>query len=216
VISAGRSEGDGVVVLIHGLYMGRYAMWPLRRRLEARGFTCTLFAYPSYSATLAENADNLARYLLDFEASVVHFVGHSLGGLLVRALLHRYPDQRPGRVVTLGTPHRGSHVARRIAGSSNLAVLLGRSYEHGLDGDLPAWPADREVGTIAGDRPLGAGRMVPGLESPNDGTVAVAETRISPDRPHVVLPVTHTSMLLSPLVATCVSEFLHTGGFPEA
>ena len=101
---------------------------------------------------------------------------------------------------------------RRLA----LAWILGKSLRHGLDGDIPPWPGDREVATVAGDKALGAGRMVPGLPKPNDGTVAVAETELGSDHAHVVLAVTHSSMLISRRVADYACVYLKTGHFPEA
>ena len=100
---------------------------------------------------------------------------------------------------------------RRLA----LAWILGKSLRHGLDGDIPPWPGDREVATVAGDKALGAGRMVPGLPKPNDGTVAVAETELGSDHAHVVLAVTHSSMLISRRVADYACVYLKTGRFPE-
>ena len=152
---------------------------------------------------------------MHIDTPVVHFLGHSLGGLVVRTMLSQSSWQRPGRVLTLGTPHLGSHAARYLGANPALAWILGKSLRQGLDGDIPPWPGDREVATIAGDKALGAGRIVPGLPKPNDGTVAVAETELGPDHAHVVLAVTHSSMLISRRVADYACVYLKTGRFPE-
>ncbi len=206
---------DTLVILVHGLYMHGIAMWPLRRRLEACGFRARQFSYPSLRLSVAENAARLARSLRDVDAPVVHFLCHSLGGLLVRVMLLQSSWQRPGRVLTLGTPHLGCHVAMRLGARPALAWMLGNSLRHGLDGDIPPWPDGREVATIAGDIALGAGRLVPGLPKPNDGTVAVAETVLGPDYAHAVLAVTHSSMLVSRRVADYACTYLETGHFPK-
>ena len=208
-----RVEGE-LVILVHGLYMHGIAMWPLRWRLDACGFRARQFSYPSLGLSVAENAARLARSLRDVDSPVVHFLCHSLGGLVVRAMLLQSSWQRPGRVLTLGTPHLGCYVAMRLGAKPALAWMLGNSLRHGLDGDIPPWPDGREVATIAGDKALGAGRLVPGLPKPNDGTVAVAETVLGPDYPHAVLAVTHSSMLISRRVADYACAYLKTGHFP--
>ena len=208
-----RVEGE-LVVLVHGLYMHAIAMLPLRSRLGACGFRPRQFSYPSLRLSVAENAARLARSLRDVDPPVVHFLCHSLGGLVVRSMLLESSWQRPGRVLTLGTPHMGCHVARRLGANPALAWILGNSLRHGLDGDIPPWPDGREVATIAGDKALGAGRLVPGLPKPNDGTVAVTETVLGPDYPHAVLAVTHSSMLMSRRVADYVCAYFKTGHFP--
>jgi hypothetical protein len=214
VTSAARQVEGELVVLVHGLYMHGLVMLPLQRRLEECGLLCRRFSYPSLRWSVARNAVRLADSLRDLESPVVHFLCHSLGGLVVRAMLLQSSWQRPGRVVTLGTPHLGSYVAKRLGSNPALAPLVGNSLVHGLDGDLPPWPPGREVATIAGDKSVGAGRVVPGLAKPNDGTVVLAETRLGPDYPHVVLNVTHTSMLFSRQVAEYACAFLKSGRFP--
>jgi hypothetical protein len=204
-----------LVVLVHGLYMHGVAMLPLQQRLEACGFKCRRFSYPSLRLSVAENAARLDKWLGTIDAPVVHFLCHSLGGLVVRTMMLRSSWQRPGRVLTLGTPHLGCYAAKRLGASPALAWLLGNSLVHGLDGDLPPWPAGRQVATIAGDRSVGVGRLVPGLPKPNDGTVVLAETELGPDYPHVVLGVTHTSMLFSRRVADYACTYLQTGEFPD-
>ena len=210
-----RVEGE-IVILVHGLYLHGFAMIALQRRVSACGFRCRRFSYPSLRASVADNATRLARYLDAIDAPIVHFLCHSLGGLVVRAMLLDSSWQRPGRVLTLGTPHLGSHVATRLGRRPELAWILGKSLHHGLDGDLPPWPKGREVGSISGSRAMGAGRMVPGLPKPNDGTVAVAEATLGPEYPHAVLAVTHSSMLISRRAAACACTFLRTGSFPDA
>jgi len=207
---------DGeLVVLVHGLYLSGIAMLPLQRRLGACGFRCKRFSYPSLRSSVPENAARLARYLRDVDTPVVHFLCHSLGGLVVRTMLLQSSWQRPGRVLTLGTPHLGSHAARYLGSRPALAWTMGDSVRNGLDGDIPPWPGDREVATIAGNRAIGAGRVVPGLPKPNDGTVAVAETALGPEHAHVVLAETHSSMLMSRRVADYACAYLRSGRFPD-
>ena len=205
---------DATVILVHGLYMHGLVMVPLKRMLGACGFRCRSFSYPSLRKSVPENAERLSRYLQAIDAPVVHFVCHSLGGLVVRAMLSRSPWERPGRILTLGTPHLGCHVAKRLGSNPASAWMVGNSLVHGLDGDVAPWPKAREVATIAGDKPVGLGRLVPGLAKPNDGTVALAETDLGPDYPRAVLPVSHSSMLLSRRVGEYACAYLKTGHFP--
>lgn len=213
MIDQAASDDGEQVVLVHGLYFRAYAVWPLSRRLAHRGFACAAYSYPSFAHGVAENAAGLARFLERVDALRVHFVCHSLGGLVVRRLLADRSWTRPGRVVTLGTPHRYSYVARAFASRRLLRWLLGASWQHGLDGDLPPWPAGRQIASIAGTVGVGLGLLVPGLPRPNDGTVSVEETRLDGAGMHLDLPVTHTSILLSARVADEIATFLRTGRF---
>jgi pimeloyl-ACP methyl ester carboxylesterase len=161
------------------------------------------------------NAANLGRFIEASDADVIHIVAHSLGGLLVRQLLHDAPEvsERIGRIVMLGAPHNGSEVAHRLAMIPLLHKLMGRSYACGLDGLLPPWADGPETGVIAGNRPFGFGMLLGRLSGANDGTVTVAETRLSGANRHIVLPVTHMGMQFSRLVAGQVCTFLKNGHF---
>lgn len=201
------------VVLIHGLWMGRWAMWPLARRLKQAGFDPLLFGYPT-RATPAANAERLARWLDEQGSPPGHFLAHSLGGVVLAHLFARHPDSRPpdARLVLLGSPLAGSAVARGLAQWRLGRWLLGGSLEAGLDGDVPAWNAPNTL-MLAGTRPVGPGRLVPeALDSPNDGTVAVAETAASELTDHRCLPVNHFALLWSGRVAQVAIDHLSSGG----
>ena len=194
-----------VVILIHGLWMPALVMALLARRLRRAGWATFRYAYSSRHATLRVNAAALAAFVRGIDAPRVHFVAHSLGGLLLMQLLQDTPDLPPGRVVLLGTPYHGSHVARRW--------LCGLSLDGALLGDGPRWTGGRELGIIAGSVPIGAGWIVSGLAKPNDGTVAVAETVVAERTDAITLPVTHSGLVFSAAVARQVVHFLNTGRF---
>src|SRR5690606_34998909 len=111
----------------------------LRKRLEHAGFDTERFAYHSLKNTPLENALALQSFVETIESPVIHFVCHSLGGLVIRHLFHNYPGQRPGRVVTLGTPHSSSSTASRLNEYSHTRWMLGKSIRSGLLGDVPPW-----------------------------------------------------------------------------
>lgn len=200
------------VVLVHGIWLPGYEMMVLQRRLRRRGYHCHLFPYASLRRPPRENAARLAEFVDRIDAPVLHFVGHSLGGLVIRHLFDYQPQQRPGRIVTLGTPHKPSHTAQLLYRAA-LLPLLGMSIDQGVIGGAPHWTGSHPLGSIAGSVGIGLGRLVPGLPKPNDGTVAVSETECPGMSDHITLPVTHTSMLFSAPVAEQTANFLAEGRF---
>jgi pimeloyl-ACP methyl ester carboxylesterase len=202
------------VVFVHGIWMTGLEMTPLRRRLRGEGLDCRQFRYPSLTATPEANAARLHRFLHSMEADVVHLVAHSLGGLVVLHLFDRYPMQRPGRVVMIGTPVNGSRTAACFARSPLTRWLLGRSIRRGLLGGAPRWKGGRELGMVAGARGIGIGTLFcRSLDTPNDGTVALAETRAPEIYAHLTVPHGHFALLWSEPVARAVAAFLKSGDF---
>ncbi len=202
------------VVLIHGIWMTGIEMRPLGRRIQQAGFEVHYFHYHSLLRSPAENAERLHRYLQTMDATVIHLVAHSLGGIVVAQLFDRHPAQKPGRVIMLGTPLRGSAVARNYQRWFLTRPLLGKSTVNGLLGDGPRWNRGRQLCVIAGNRGFGIGSLLPGeLPAPNDGTVALEETRDRSVAEHLEVPYSHFGMLLARPVAEAVVGCLKTGSF---
>ena len=208
------------VVLVHGIWMNGWDMSLLRHRINKAGFKTAQFSYASVTKSPQLNTQCLQQFLTSLpnnsvKQTKIHLVAHSLGGLLVRQLFHEFPKQNPGRVVTLGTPHGGSYVAKQLNKHSWGRLLLGNSLKHGLLGDAPAWESDHEIGVIAGDRGVGVGTMVTRLPKPNDGTVVLAETLLAGMTDYKVMPINHIGLLFSKPVAEQVIEFLCNGVFSK-
>ena len=184
-------------------------------RLRRQGFTVHAFSYPSVRADLSTNAERLSGFLDTLDADTVHLVGHSLGGILIRALFHQHPRQKPGRIVTLGTPHGGSRVARHLSRHAFWCWAMGKGVAQLLDAAPQEWTSPpREIGVICGTRSFGMGRLlVRHLPLPNDGLLTVKESAFPAAREHLALPVSHTGMLFSREVADQVGQFLVSGKF---
>ena len=201
------------VVLLHGLWMPALVMRPLGRRLRHRGYRVKVFNYRSLTRTLADNAVRLAGFLRAQGGTKVHLVGHSLGGLVILQALQSDPGLISGRIVLLGSPVNGSAVARRLYHRPGLRWLLGRSARGGLLGNGPAWRGHQPLGVIAGNRPVGIGRIIGGLTGGHDGTVAVAETNLENATGTLQVDTTHTGLLASREVAAEVCRFLKDARF---
>ncbi len=208
--------GSARVALVHGLWYGRPGMLPLARRLQKRGWNCALFGYSSVFGRPADNIDRLAEWAGNLEGDPLHFVGHSLGGLLILNMLKGASVALPGgRVVLLGTPLNGSAVARRMARNRVLKPWVGRA-DILLDSGTEELPVGREVVAIAGTSSLGAGQLVAHLDRPHDGTVTVSETRSPGLADHLELPVSHTGLVLASSVAGAVDQYLRSGSFEKS
>jgi pimeloyl-ACP methyl ester carboxylesterase len=191
-------------------------LFPLGWKLQRRGFSTRTFSYPSMARDLRENAKSLADFVASLDEETIHVVGHSLGGLLVLAMLASAPNARIARAVLLGSPVRDCHCARTLARVPALSHVLGRSlpqWPHTSADYLAQLPAHVEIGVLAGSAGIGLGRAIPGLARPNDGVVAVHETRLDQATDTTVLPLSHSAMLLSGRCADQVAAFLRNGHF---
>jgi len=208
------------VVLVHGLWMNGLELSMLGRRLRhEHGYDVRTFSYPTMSGVVAD----ICRDLAEFAASAagggrrVHFVGHSLGGVLVyRTLAECGAGRFDGRAVLLGAPLNGCRAARGAARFPALRPLLGPHVVNELADPPPrAWHGPNAVGVIAGTLRMGTGQFFAHFEEDNDGTVGVGETRIPGLTDHLVLPHSHFGMLYARDVAAYVAHFLRDGRFPS-
>lgn len=201
------------VTFVHGLWMNELAMVPLQSRIKKCGFRVNRFGYRSMRAGLEENAARLSRFIAALDADVVHMVAHSLGGVVTMRALQLHLDPRVQRIVLLGSPVAGSLSGRRLGKFGAGRLLLGKSNGVWEAEPVTAPPDGVAVGIIAGSVPLGLGRLFGKIPEPNDGVVAVAETRVTNVSDQVVLPVNHTGLLLSSRVARQVCSFLREAQF---
>jgi len=200
------------VILVHGLWMGGWAMQGLRLLLSRRGYAATALDYRSMAQSLDEHARRLAARIAELRQPAVHLVGHSLGGLVILRYLRTYGEQRIGRMVLLGTPARACMAGLRLENLAAGERLLGASRD--IWRSLPDdYRPQCELGVIAGSRPWGLGRLVMRLPGTNDGVVRLEETEVAGMRDRIVLPVSHSGMLVSARVAREVAVFLERGAF---
>ncbi|MGY4517129.1 alpha/beta fold hydrolase [Lysobacter sp. HA18] len=197
------------VLLVHGLWMRPASMALLARRLGREDFETELIGYESSR----QRPTHALRAISDAaRRGPCHIVGHSLGGLMTLTALDAEPDLPVERVVCLGSPLCGSAAADGLARVPKLGRWLGHSRRLLRDG-CHAWSGHAEVGSIAGTLPLGLGRVIGRIHGPNDGTVAVAETRLDGLTDHVIVHATHSGLVLSPTAARHVATFLREGRF---
>lgn len=210
---SGEAAVKETVILVHGLWVRGWIMTLLGLQLRRCGFHTIIFSYPSIHASLSQNALLLSRFVAGIAAPRIHFVGHSLGGLLLLQMLAEYPEPRTGRVLLMGSPYHASYAASKLARSMPGQWLIGRSMRQWLGQKAPVCPHQYAVGSIAGCMSLGIGKLLGGLPHPNDGVVTVEETRLPAASDWIVLNVSHTGMLFSARVARQVCAFLRQGHF---
>lgn len=211
-------RGSETVVLLHGLGRSAANMLILEWRLEALGYRVCNIGYDTRVARIEDAVEEVYAALQECRGGErrLHFVTHSLGGLVLRALLAEHPIERVGRAVMIAPPNAGSEIADRLGELSWLRALMGPLFTQlgtGQD-DLPSQLPVPEIpfGVIAGDQWINpAGALW--LPAPHDGTVSVASTRLSGMRDHLVLPYTHAFIMNASPVADQVDTFLRQGVF---
>lgn len=200
------------VVVLHGLGRSSASMRRLAHRLEAAGFETVMIDYPSRKARIA---DLVAAILPHVPQNCrVNFVGHSLGGILSKDLMHRVPPKYRGRIVQLGAPNLGSEIAERASLFGQIidpiiGPVLGELHPHDPHDD-----AGLEIGAIAGTAALEAWGVITGIQGENDGKVSVASAWGNADADHrIKFQVAHSTMMLNEEVIEATIRFLRTGRF---
>lgn len=218
----GLQEAGDTVVLVHGLGRTPASMVVLGARLEGAGFRVVNFGYPSTSEemeTLVDSLDGAVSKCCDHGDGTVHFVTHSMGGILVRSYLSERDAPFNGRVVMLSPPNQGSEVIDAFGDSLLLEVILGPAGARlgtdstGIVNELG--PVDYRLGIITGDRsinPIGSW-LIPG---PDDGKVSIERARLVGAADFLVVPATHTFIMNRSDVASEVVHFLREGVFRDS
>jgi pimeloyl-ACP methyl ester carboxylesterase len=205
-----------VVVLQHGIVRSAASLWRLERTLRAHGYDVLNPSYPSTSATIEEHAERLAGAVADHlrargDAPAISFVGHSMGGLVIRSYLSRQDAVTPAACVFLGTPHRGAMLADVRCDTLLFRAALGDRAGPQLRPAAPIYgslaPLPCPAGNVVGGLRDGAGfsAVIPGDD---DGTVAVGEAHLPEEADAVTLPAGHTYLPVSPEVHVQVLHFL--------
>lgn len=209
---------SGSVVLLHGALRTKRCMARLARFLTKHDYRVHNIGYPSTRFTIGTIADKLQTPISQATnlGSTVHFVGYSMGGLVLRAYLAKYCPSNLGRVVMLGTPNQGSEVADYLKDWHLYRLLYGPAGQQ-LTTKEPyhAKLPPCELGIIAGDRSYDPifGRKIPGT---HDGKVSVESTKLEGMKDHIILPVCHTLMPENRIVHDQVLAFLKDGKFVQA
>lgn len=220
--SAPPAENRETVVLLHGVALNRWFTARLAGHFEREGYAVVNVSYPSRSKTIAELGDTWLPELLrrrGVEAAPrVHFVVHSMGGLVVRRFLATHRPANLGRVVMIATPNHGSAIADRLARAAPFRWYFGCNLRGLGTGDDAAWrslpTAQFELGVLAGNRALNPlGHFW--LQGPHDGTVEVASTRLEGMADHRVIAANHTGILFRKETAELATVFLRTGRFSK-
>jgi len=213
------ASGD-YVILLHGLARSDRSMKKLEKNLIDHGYRVINVDYPSTQYPIEYLAENTLSEVVatcnSGPETKIHFVTHSMGGIIVRYFLKHYGMPNLGRVVMLSPPNQGSELVDHLKDSIVFKKKNGPAGQQlGTDADslpLKLGPVDFELGVITGDRSFNpvSSMILPG---PDDGVVSVARARVKGMSDFIVMPNTHTFIMKSKRVIKQVLYFLEHGEF---
>ena len=223
MLSSGVASAADCVVLLHGLARTSMSMNPMQRALDDEGFETVNISYPSRDYAVEELAEiaipkGLSACRAKDDIGRIHFVAHSLGGILLRQYLSEKEIAELGRVVMLGPPNQGSTAVDQLQGFPGFDWLNGPA---GLqlgkgEGSVPLrlGPAAFELGVIAGNRTIDPITSAV-LENPDDGRVSVEDTKLDGMTDFVVVDHSHAFMMRMRRPIELTIRFLKNGSFGE-
>ena len=213
------STGD-YVVLFHGIARSSTQMKSLEEYLTKQGYDVINYNYPSTDYPLETLTELTHKYLAKklTQDKPVHFVGFSMGGLLVRAYIHKYKPQNLGRVVQLATPNHGSEASdffqdvwiyKKIFGPAGQQLITNQQEIEHLFGDIYY-----ELGIIAGNSTIDpiSSTIIPGDD---DGKVSIQSTKLAGMKDHIVIPSSHTFFPSNKSIHSQTEYFLKNGVFKK-
>lgn len=209
-----------LVVLLHGIARTYRSMRRLENALKAEGYSTLNIDYSSRKQDLLASVSDIYQQLhaIYHQPDLkLHFITHSMGGLIVRQLLATYPILHIGRIVMLAPPNQGSEVADFLKNNFLYQWFYGPAGQAlttmaAKTDPLPIIDAPAELAIIAGNRCLDPICYFI-LPSENDGKVTIESTKLSGMKDHIILPVTHSFLMYNKQVIHQAIYFLKYGRF---
>lgn len=208
-----------IVIVLHGIFRTYRSMNGLANELTRHHYNVLNLGYPSTKYPLEKLVDYIHPKITQFinnKEEKIHFVGYSMGGLLIRAYLHKHRPHNLGRIVMIGTPNNGSEVADFIKDWKIYKALYGPAGQQ-LVTNQSAFKyhlghVDYELGIIAGNRPIDiiSSKII---GKPNDGKVSIESTRLEGTQDHIIVPCNHTFFPSHKQSWQHVLSFLKNGTF---
>ncbi|MBU1052206.1 MAG: alpha/beta hydrolase [Proteobacteria bacterium] len=208
------------VILLHGLARTKRSLLKLEHYLENKGFRVVNIGYPSRRKTIQElSVDTIPKAIekcLSLGAGKIHFVTHSMGGILVRYYLENNKVSNLGRVVMLSPPNSGSEIVDKFGKSTVFKLINGPAGKQlgTKPGSIPkaVGPPDYEVGIITGDKTITpiSSFLIPGK---SDGKVSVESAKLLGMKDFLVVHKTHSFIMNDKKVLEQVTAFLKNGMF---
>lgn len=216
---AAKAATSDTVVLLHGIARSKSSMKTMEAALSRDGYEVINVDYESRQKTIKGLAADLRKEIKTrrTKSGKIHFVGHSMGGLIIRAYIHKYRPKGLGRVVMLGTPNGGSEVADFLKdnllyigyyGPAGQELTTSQNSSGKIFGKV-----DYDLGVIAGDRSIDPISSLFLITGDDDGKVPVSSTKIKGMKDHIVIHATHTFMSSNEEVIQQTGHFLKHGRF---
>lgn len=207
------------VVVVHGIARTYRSMRSMAKFLKGQGYSVLNVDYPSTRIPLESLVEHIHKQVKDFNKDPqrkIHFVGYSLGGLMIRGLISRHRPSNLGRVVQLAPPNQGSEVADFWKNNFLFKWIFGPAGQE-LGAREKSFarilgPVDFELGVIAGNRtwdPISSAM----IQGPDDGKVSVESTKVVGLTDHIVIPATHTFIIYNRVAWNQIVYFLKYGKF---
>lgn len=208
----------GRIIIAHGLFMSNNVMTPMAKRLLELGWDARCIDYCSTNISEDEVFTKISENLPEDKDIPVNFIGHSLGGLMIRHFFNVCNPTFPGRIVTMGTPHQTADIGKLLQ-ELGVEKIIGNSANYGIIEKLypDTWTHKNEIGNIAGNLRLGIQLVNPRTAKiTNDGTVLEPETHLLGQKDHITLNVSHTTMVYAKKTVMQANHFLLNGKFDRS
>ncbi len=210
------------VILLHGLSRTNHSMDTIEKRLKDEGYCVLNLGYPSRGEKIEQIVQNtlipqLQRFCTD-STKKIHFVTHSMGGIVLRYYLNTKPKINTGRIVMLSPPNKGSEVVDFLKNVPGVKKLMGPAFEQ-LSSDSASFvnslkPVKEEIGVITGERTINFinSIIIPGAD---DGKVSIERAKLEEMKDFLIVERTHVFIMDAPEVLEQCMYFIKTGGFKK-
>ncbi len=218
-----QKQKDECIILLHGLARTSRSMLVMERELKKAGYQTHNCNYPSRDHAVELLSETFIPQAIEFcnnkyQPKQIHFVAHSMGGILIRCYLAKVHPQNLGRVVMLAPPNAGSELVDHLSRFQLFQLINGPAGRQlGTEASsLPKslGPVDYECGIIAGNKSVNplTSALIPGED---DGKVSTKSTQVVGMTDYLIVPHSHTFMMNRPLVIEQTINFIKYGAFQE-